>query len=73
MGDKAAPDEIDELRSEYDLNDLGDGVRGKYAKAFADGTNFVLLDPDVARVFRDDDSVNEALRTLIRITRKVDV
>jgi hypothetical protein len=52
----------DEMRSEYDLRG---GVRGKYYKQYMEGTNVVLLDPDVAAVFRDSESVNRALRVLI--------
>jgi len=57
----------DELRLEYDLSQLKGGVRGKYAQRFKEGTNLVLLDPDVAEVFLTDDAVNEALRLLIKI------
>lgn len=59
----------DELRSEYDFASMKDGVRGKYAKQYSGGTNLVLLAPDVAEVFGDGDSVNEALRSLIGIAR----
>jgi hypothetical protein len=45
-------------------------VRGKYAKRYAEGTNVVLLAPDVAAVFPNSQSVNEALRALVRIARK---
>lgn len=47
--------------------EFGGGVRGKYAKRMADGTNVVLLDPDVARIFPDRRSVNETLRAVARI------
>ncbi len=57
----------DELRPEYDLSKLKGGVRGKYAQRFRTGTNLVHLEPDVAKVFVDDESVNEALRTLIKV------
>lgn len=59
----------DELRPEYDLSQLKGGVRGNYAGEYAKGTNLVLLEKDVAEVFSDAKSVNEALRTLIRITK----
>lgn len=49
----------DDMRPEYDLRG---GVRGKYYERYKQGTNVVLLEPDVAQVFRDSDSVNEALR-----------
>ena len=57
----------DELRPEYDLSKLKGGVRGKYAQRFRTGTNLVHLEPDVAKVFVDDESVNEALRSLIKV------
>ena len=56
----------DELRPEYDLSKLKGGVRGKYASKYKDGVNLVLLAPDVAEVFKDYESVNEALRLLIK-------
>jgi len=57
----------DELRPEYDLAQLKGGVRGKYAQRYTEGTNLVLLAPDVAEAFPTDDAVNEALRLLIKI------
>jgi hypothetical protein len=42
--------------------DLSGGVRGKYYQQYVQGTNVVLLDPDVAKVFRDSAVVNQALR-----------
>jgi hypothetical protein len=62
----------DDLRDHYDFSG---GVRGKHHKRFAKGTNLVLLDPDVAKVFKNADAVNSALRGLIEVagkaTRKV--
>jgi hypothetical protein len=58
----------DELRPEYDLSQLLEtGIRGKYAERYQSGTNLVLLDPDVAEAFPNDQVVNEALRLAIRI------
>ena len=57
---------IDELREEYDFSG---GVRGKYAERYAEGANIVVLDPDVAKVFRDSKSVNQALRALVEVAR----
>jgi hypothetical protein len=54
-------DEDDELLPEYDLTG---GVRGKYVERYRQGTNVVLLDPDVAEKFPTSESVNEALRRL---------
>jgi len=59
----------DELRDEYDLSQLKGCVRGKYAQRYSAGTNLVLLAPDVAEVFPNDEAVNEALRLLIRIAK----
>ncbi len=62
-------DRNDELRPEYDLSRLKGGVRGKYAKRFREGTNLVLLSPDVARYFPDEGSVNAALRSLVGVAK----
>lgn len=59
----------DELRSEYTKKDLGKGIRGKYYKDYTSGTNLILLNPDVAAVFPDEKSVNDALRSLIKIAK----
>jgi hypothetical protein len=56
--DRPDPD----LRDEYDFSR---GQRGKYAKRFAEGSNVVVLDPDVAKRFSDSSSVNKALRSLV--------
>lgn len=54
------------MRKEYDFSK---GVRGKYAARYRAGTNIVLLDPDVAKVFKTPRSVNQALRSLTRIIK----
>jgi hypothetical protein len=59
----------DDLRPEYDLSKLKGGVRGKYAKRFQQGTNLVLLSPDIAKYFPDERSVNDALRSLVCIAK----
>jgi hypothetical protein len=59
----------DELRSEYDLAQLMGGVRGKYTERYRRGTNLVLLEPDVAQAFPNAQSVNEALRLLIKLAQ----
>jgi hypothetical protein len=56
----------DEMLDEYSLKG---GVRGKYAERYAQGTNLVLLDPDVAEIFPDSASVNRALRALADIVK----
>ena len=63
MSPENNPTEKDEMRPEYDLRG---GVRGKYYKQYMEGTNVVLLDPDVAAVFHDSESVNQALRVIIK-------
>jgi hypothetical protein len=62
--------ESEEMRKEYRREDLGTGVRGNYLEEFRKGTNLVLLSPDVAAAFPDEDSVNKALRGLIRVARQ---
>ena len=62
----------DDMREEYDFASMKGGVRGKYAKAFDQTAITVLLDSDVAEIFPDSQSVNEALRTLARALRKRD-
>jgi len=58
----------DELRPEYDLKKLlKTGVRGKYVEQYCQGTNVVLLEPDVAKVFSNARAVNEALRLVIQL------
>ncbi len=58
---KKADDERDDLREEYDFTG---GERGKYAARYAEGSNVVLLDPDVAAAFPNAESVNKALREI---------
>lgn len=59
----------DDLRPEYDLSQLKNRVRGKYAERYKTGTNLVLLAPDVAQAFPDAAAVNEALRMLMRVAQ----
>lgn len=66
---KKANTAADNLRPEYDFSTMKGGVRGKYARRFLAGTNLAKIDPDVAEVFTDDHSVNEALRELIKVAR----
>ncbi len=65
---KAETEMDDELRPEYDLASLQVRKLGSGRKSF--GGSVVRLEPDVAEVFPDADSVNEALRFLIRITKE---
>jgi hypothetical protein len=68
---KRSPNDAkDELRPEYDLRELlKRSVRGKYAQRYRAGTNVVLLDPDIRRVFRSQAAVNEALRLVIQLRK----
>jgi hypothetical protein len=59
----------DELRPEYDLSRLKGGVRGKYYLRAAAGMNLVLIEPDLASLFPDSQSVNRALRVLADAAR----
>ncbi|CAE6511501.1 MAG TPA: hypothetical protein DEO56_11310 [Nitrosomonas nitrosa] len=56
----------DEMRPEYQREDLGKGVRGKYASAYAKAHNIVLLDPEVAKAFPSEEAVNKALLSLMK-------
>ncbi len=60
------PQDEDTMRPEYDFSKA---VRGVTAARYAQGTNVVLLDPDVAEIFPGTRAVNEALRTFARLTR----
>jgi hypothetical protein len=58
----------DELRPEYNMKSLlKGGVRGKYAARYRAGTNLVLLEPEVAKAFPNDKTVNEALKLVIKL------
>ena len=56
-----------DMLAEYDFSQ---GVRGKYAQRYAEGTNVVVLAPDVAEFFPNSEAVNAALRALVDIARK---
>ncbi len=59
----------DELRPEYNF-DYSKALRGKYYKRLLEeGSNVVILEPDVAKAFGDSSAVNEALRSLLHLTR----
>jgi hypothetical protein len=67
---KKQSDLDDELRPEYDLGVLlKDASRGKYAQQYAEGTNLVLLEPDVAEAFTTPEAVNEALRLVLHLSQ----
>ena len=52
----------DDLRPEYPGELIRSGIRGKYAKRFKEGSNVVVIDPDLSDVFPNSEAVNEALR-----------
>jgi hypothetical protein len=64
MKKKESNEHDPEMLDEYDFSG---GVRGKHAARYAQGSNVVVLDPDVAEVFPDSESVNKALRALAEI------
>ena len=67
---KKAKSELNDWgRPEYKRSDFGEIVRGKYAKRIRESTNVVILEPDVAKAFPNDEAVNNALRGLIAATR----
>jgi hypothetical protein len=53
----------DDMRADYDFSR---GVRGKYVQRFREGTNIVVLEPDVAAEFKDSAAVNDALRKVLK-------
>ncbi len=61
----------DTLRDEYPESLIKSGVRGKYVKAYREGTNIVLIDPDLHKLFPDSESVNRALREFVSTKRTV--
>ena len=67
MSRKAKRGSTEEMRPEYDFSG---GVRGKFYNEYMKGTNVVLLDPDVAEVFPDSQTVNAALRVLAELAKR---
>lgn len=63
--DDERPEDADDLRPEYDPELIRRGVRGRYAARYAEGTNVVVLDPDIAAAFPTREAVNAALRALL--------
>lgn len=56
-----------DMQAEYDFSR---GVRGKYARRYAEGTNVVVLDPDVAKLFPNAEAVNSSLRSWAETIRR---
>jgi hypothetical protein len=70
MKTKPRGEKVDELRPGYDLGQLlKAGVQGKYADRYREGTNLVLLAPDVAEAFPTEEAVNQTLRLVIQLTK----
>ncbi len=68
---KAKKTDKDELRTEYKRSDFPKGlVRGKYAERLREASNVVVLEPEVARAFPNQEAVNSALLSLIQIAKK---
>ena len=59
------------MRPEYDFSKMKIVGRGIYAKRYRSGTNLVLLEPDVRTAFPDDESVNEALRVIAKVAKRL--
>lgn len=68
---KANPGPETDIRAEYDFASMKGGVRGKYARQYREGTNLVLLDPELAEAFPTDAAVNKALRALLNMTKAI--
>ena len=62
-------DDKDSLRDEYPENPIRSGVRGKYTARYREGTNIVLIDPDLRELFPNSESVNRALREFVAAKR----
>ena len=67
MNQKIGPEEDHDILPEYDF---AHGVRGTHHEAYRAGTNVVFLDPDLAQVFKDSDSVNRILRLLLNLAKE---
>lgn len=59
------PKDKDEMREEYSTDIIRSGVRGKYAQSYREGSNVVVIDPDLSKAFPNADAVNQALREVL--------
>jgi len=59
------PNDKDEMREEYSTDIIRSGVRGKYAQRYHEGSNVVVIDPDLSKAFPNADAVNQALREVL--------
>ena len=64
-------DQKGDLRSEYDFAHMKGGIRGKYLKSLRGQSNIVVLEPDIAEAFPNEDAVNQALRGVLDTTRAI--
>jgi hypothetical protein len=71
MKKKRNPTPADDLRREYDFTSMKGGIRGKHAHRAAQGTNIVLIEPEVSAAFPTEQAVNEALKGVLNTTRAV--
>jgi hypothetical protein len=56
-----------DMLEEYDFSK---GIQGKYSQKYSEGTNVIVIDPDIKKYFPDHDSVNQALRSLVDIIKR---
>lgn len=59
------PKDKDEMREEYSADIIRSGVRGKYAQRYREGSNVVVIDPELSKAFPNADAVNQALREIL--------
>ena len=68
---KVSQTDKDELRTEYKQSDFPEGfVRGKYASRIRESSNIIVLNPEVAEAFPNEEAVNSALKSLIELAQK---
>lgn len=68
---KTKPSPADDMRSEYDFASMKGGVRGKYVDRVREGTNIVLIEPEMVEAFPTEQAVNEALKGVLRTAQAV--
>ena len=59
----------EDLRPEYNMDELKGGVRGKYRQRYEESSNVVVIEPDLAKVFPNTKAVNDALRELLHLRK----
>lgn len=68
---RTEPDQNGDVRSEYDFAHMKGGIRGKYVKGLREQSNIVVLEPDIADAFPNEEAVNQALRGVLDTARAV--